>query len=595
MDKARFQKILRRVVAIPLVLATILALALIFAVQSLVNHEQWVEHADEVLQIAEGLYRANVDQETALRAYLLTKDETFLGPYFDGGDRVRKMRARLEHLIADDPGQQVRNDRVLQAYENWSLFAEETISRAKTGADVSNVKLQLRGKDLMDEVRRTRADFISHEEQLRDERLARSRHILEVVDAGVIAVCVLIGALFGILGRKQLLSLSQAFSAALNTAESRALEAREQREWLHTTLKSIGDAVIVSDAAGAVTFMNPVAEKLTGWKSDDASGKLLPEIFHIVNERTRETVENPVDKVRRLNRIVGLANHTILISRSGKEFSIDDSGAPIVDAGGALTGIVLVFRDVTQQRRLEAALQSNERLAVAGRLSASIAHEIHNPLDTVGNLLFLIGAKTADQPEIQKLVGTAQREALRVTQISKNMLALHRDGQAASPVKLSELLDGVVALIEETVAKGKREFRVEHGFNGEIEAFPAGLRQVFTNIIKNAVEATADGGTIRIFSVATEEAGRHGVLVHVSDNGYGIAEPMQARLFSPFASTKPESGTGLGLWVSRSILEKHGGTIRISSTTDAKEPGTTVSIFLPLEIADLGTAYAATA
>ncbi|HLI62628.1 MAG TPA: CHASE3 domain-containing protein, partial [Terriglobales bacterium] len=516
MDRARFQKILRRVVALPLVLATILALALLFGIQSLVSRERWVEHTDQALQVAQTLYRADVDQETGLRAYLLTKDEAFLRPYLDGRDRLRKMRARLQQLIADDPGQQARNDQVLRAYENWSLFAEEAIARARDGEDVSDVKLQLRGKELMDEVRRTRADFIAHEEQLRDERLARSRRTLKVVDVSVIGICVLIGGLFGLLGRKQLLTLSQAFSTALNTAEAKALEAREQKEWLRTTLQSIGDAVIATDTAGTVTFMNAVAEKLTGWQCEEASGKPLPEIFHIVNEQTREAVENPVEKVRRLARVVGLANHTLLISRSGKEFAIDDSGAPILDSSGALTGIVLVFRDVTQQRSLEAALQSNERLAVAGRLSASIAHEIHNPLDTVGNLLFLIGEKTADQPEIQKLVGTAQREVLHVAQISRNMLGLHREAQTPLPVKLNELLDGVVALIEATVAKGKREFRVEHGFQGEIETFPAELRQVFTNVLKNAVEATADGGTIRIFSVAAEEAGRQGVLVQIS-------------------------------------------------------------------------------
>ena len=140
----------------------------------------------------------------------------------------------------------------------------------------------------------------------------------------------------------------------------------------------------------------------------------------------------------------------------------------------------------------------------------------------------------------------------------------------------------MVALIEETIAKGRRKIQVEHSFDGEIQGFPAELRQVFTNIIKNAVEATSEGGRIKIFSVSAQEAGRNGVLVHVADNGAGIAEQMQSRLFTPFATTKQESGTGLGLWVSRSIVEKHGGTIHVSSSADS-QPGTTVSIFLPLE------------
>jgi len=264
------------------------------------------------------------------------------------------------------------------------------------------------------------------------------------------------------------------------------------------------------------------------------------------------------------------------------EFAIDDSGSPIRDASGSMAGIVLVFRDVTQQRNLEAALRSNERLALAGRLSASIAHEIHNPIDIANNLLFMASEKTSDRPEVQKLVLDAMGEVLRVASISRNMLSLHRESSTPTSVKLPELLDGVVALIEETIAKGKRKIRVEHGFDGNIEGFPGELRQVFTNVVKNAVEATSEGGSVRIFSVPTQEAGLDGVLVHVADNGVGISEQMKSKLFTPFATTKEESGSGLGLWVSRAIVRKHEGTIRVSSA-ESGYLGTTVSIFLPVK------------
>jgi PAS domain S-box-containing protein len=582
MNKARFQKVLSRVILVPLGIGVILAVTLILEVQSLVNRAGWVEHTDQVIEVAQNLYRAKVDQETGLRAYLLTNDERFLQPFHDGRSQVHELEAQLAQLVSDNPEQQARNEKTIQAYEEWSSFADEAIAMAKTGQDVSDVKFQLRGKDLMDQARRARTEFITHEEQLRNERLAASRRTLIFVNTSVVALCILIGGALALLGRKQLMSLSQAFNTALDTAEANAREVRAQKEWLHTTLSSIGDAVIATDADGAVTFMNPVAESLTGWTFQEAKGDALANVFRIVNEQTRETVENPIDKVRRLNRVVGLANHTILISKTGREFAIDDSGAPICDANGSLTGIVLVFRDVTQQRGLEAALRSNERLAVAGRLSASIAHEIHNPLDTAGNLLFMANQQTSDQPHVQQLISTAQREVHRVAQISKNMLSLHRESRTPSPLKIAELLDGVVALLEETIVKGRRKIRVEHGFDGEIEGFPAELRQVFTNVIKNAVEATSEGGNIRIFSVSTQEAGRDGLLVHVADNGVGIPEHTKSRLFSPFASTKQESGSGLGLWVSRSILDKHEGTIRVSSA-DSGYSGTTVSIFLPLK------------
>jgi PAS domain S-box-containing protein len=357
-----------------------------------------------------------------------------------------------------------------------------------------------------------------------------------------------------------------------------------QEEWLRTTLTSIGDAVIATDPDGLITLMNPVAEKLTEWKSEEAIGKLLTDVFRIVNQETRKHADNPVEKVRRLNHVVGLANHTVLISKGGQEIVIDDSGAPIRDSNGKIVGIVLIFRDVTQQRALEAALKSNERLALAGRLSASIAHEIHNPLDTVGNALFLLDQQVGTEPKARQLIETALSEVQRVAEISKNMLSLHRESRTASKVKLSELLEGAVALVAETIAKGRRNIEVVPGFQGEVEVFPSELRQVFTNVIKNAIEATADGGNIKVYSETTHQSGQSGVLVRVVDNGVGIPEQLQSKLFSPFVSTKEEKGTGLGLWVSRNIMEKHGGSIRLSSSSEPNPRGTTASIFVPFKV-----------
>ena len=136
--------------------------------------------------------------------------------------------------------------------------------------------------------------------------------------------------------------------------------------------------------------MNEVAEKLTGWPLSEAQGKDLGEIFNIVNEVTRIKSENPVAKVIRMGQVVGLANHTALISRSGRELPIEDSGAPIRDKDGQVTGVVMVFHDISEKRIAEKALRDSERLATTGRLASSLAHEIHNPLDTVGNLLYLI-------------------------------------------------------------------------------------------------------------------------------------------------------------------------------------------------------------
>jgi len=388
MDKITFQRVLRRTILIPLAVSAVLAVTLMLEVQSFANRAGWLEHTDQVIDVADRIYRMRIDQETGLRAYLLTSDERFLQPYREGRDQARNLEDQLRQLISDNPEQQARNERAIQAHQEWQSFADQAIAMARVGQDVSDIKLQLHGKDLRDKYREARSEFAVGE-QLRDRRQASSRRTLRFVNASVIALCLLLGGTFSVLGRKLLVNLSGAFDAALDTAEATTAEVQAQKKWSHTILHSIGDAAIATDAEGAITFMNPVAETLTGWTLPEARHKPLADAFRILNEQTHETVENPINKIRRLNRVVGLANHTILISKNGEEFAIDDSGSPIRDAAGEMTGIVLVFRDVTQQRNLEAALQSNERLAVAGRLSASIAHEIHNPLDTAGNLLFM--------------------------------------------------------------------------------------------------------------------------------------------------------------------------------------------------------------
>src|SRR5438874_9867496 len=196
-----------------------------------------------------------------------------------GRDEARNLEDQLRQLIPDNPEQQARNEKAIQAFQEWNSFADETIAMAKVGQDVSDPKLQLRGKALMDQYREARKEFIEHEEKLRDQREASSRRTLKFVNVSVVALCVLMGGIFSALGRQQLVNLLGAFSVALDAAEANAAEARTQKEWSHTILHSIGDAVIATDAEGAITFMNPVAENLTGWTLKEAKGTALVQVF----------------------------------------------------------------------------------------------------------------------------------------------------------------------------------------------------------------------------------------------------------------------------------------------------------------------------
>ncbi len=362
-----------------------------------------------------------------------------------------------------------------------------------------------------------------------------------------------------------------------------ALRASEDR-W-STTLRSIGDAVIATCAKGLVIFMNEVAEKLTGWPLAEAQGRYLGEIFNIVNEVTRIKPENPVTKVIQMGQVVGLANHTALISRSGAELPIEDSGAPIRDKDGQVTGVVLVFHDISEKRMAEKALRDSERLATTGRLAATLAHEIHNPLDTVGNLLYLIN-HDPDVPEtVRPHASLASEELARVTQMTRHMLSFQREATKPGPIKIGEVLDNVIALYERKIESAGIQVQKEVEFEGGVLGLPGEMRQVFANLIGNAIEAIGKNGKIRLHAYLSADwrRGRRGLRVTVADNGPGIPAEIRGKIFEPFFTTKGEAGTGLGLWITSGIVEKNDGALRLRSVTRAGRTGTCFSVFFPVK------------
>ena len=242
------------------------------------------------------------------------------------------------------------------------------------------------------------------------------------------------------------------------------------------------------------------------------------------------------------------------------------------------------IRDQLQQRKLaEEALRRSEKLAVAGRLSATIAHEINNPLEAVTNLLYLI--ETSDSMEaIQKYVKMAAEELARVSEIASHTLSFHRQPVNPIMVKLPDVIESVLALYRQRLKSSGVNVEREYGEVPEILAMTGELRQLIANLVGNAVDAMRFGGKLRIRVKASRSAdGRSGVCLTVADTGSGIALENRKHIFEPFFSTKGNTGTGLGLWVSSSIVEKHGGKIRVRSKAGDEGSGTVFSVFLPTQ------------
>jgi PAS domain S-box-containing protein len=611
-------------------------------------------------------------------------------------------------------------------------------------------------------------------------------------------------------------------------------EARSSR-----VLQSIGDAVIVTDAETRITHLNPVSERLTGWTAEDAMGKPLVEVFRIVNEVTRQPVESPADKVRNTGSVVGLANHTILISRDGREISIDDSGAPIFDEQGNLNGIVLVFRDIearralerekdrvtewlsqvlavttdaivgvnrdwvmtylnpraaeiyaagreiiganvwetfpdavyegspyvehydramyegisgafdahypeplnrwlrvevypsregivtfsrditeeraarealkekseqaerqrseiesvyrtapiglalfdtedfrylrlndrqaeffglkpeqvvgrlltemapieglkelfgqvlagepvinyplegelatrpgehrywlvsyfpvfaadgsvqaitaasleiTQQKKTELALIQSEKLAVAGRLAASMAHEINNPLESVVNLLYL-AEQGNNAAKVKEYIQMAERELRRVSAITNQTLRFHRQSTSPQQITVDVLMESALSLYQGRILNSGIHVEERRRGRHAIRCFEGEIRQVLSNLVSNAIDAMQSwSGRLLLRSREGTHwpTSRRGLVLTVADTGRGMPASVRRRIFEPFYTTKGVSGTGLGLWVSCEIMDRHHGVLRVRSSQSAGRSGTVFTMFLPFDAA----------
>src|SRR3984893_15912957 len=308
---------------------------------------EWRKHTYEVLRNLDETVVRLVDAETGQRGYLLTGDDAYLEPYRAAIKSIDQKIGDLNSLTSDNPNQQKRIQ-ILEALAGKKLAElQRTIDLGKNEglAAANRVVLEGSGKEAMDQIRALVSEMTNEEENLlklrtqkANESAARtSRTIL----AGTLVSISLVVLCFGLLNRE----LSE---------RKRAQEALSKSEkWLSTTLSSIGDAVIATDLNGAVTFLNYVAQSLTGWILEQARGKSMNLVFDIVNAETRRPVENPVKKVFREGKIVGLADHTVLLSKDGRQFDIEDSAAPILTDTGESFGVVLVFRDITENKLAE--------------------------------------------------------------------------------------------------------------------------------------------------------------------------------------------------------------------------------------------------
>ena len=367
---------------------------------------------------------------------------------------------------------------------------------------------------------------------------------------------------------------------------------RESELWLATTLKSIGDGVITTDSRERVTFMNRVAEALTGWKQEDAVGKELTQVLTILHKETRASAKNPVTKALQEGQVVELAMDTVLVSSDGEEIPIADTAAPIVDDKGNLAGAVLVFRDITEHRRVEESLRESHKMEAVGRLAGGVAHEFNNLLMVIRGYSELLLQRSSANDLVRTNAEEIRKAADRAASLTRQLLAFSRK-QVLQPkvLDLNAVVTEVEKMLRRLIGEDIELAAVLDLALGPVKADPGQIEQIILNLAVNARDAMPQGGrlTLKTANVTLDQAyvrqhlgatpGPY-VLLAVSDTGVGMDAETRSHIFEPFFTTKGAGkGTGLGLSTVYGIVKQSGGTIWVES---APGRGTTFEIYLPL-------------
>lgn len=340
------------------------------------------------------------------------------------------------------------------------------------------------------------------------------------------------------------------------------------------------DAIISKTLEGIVTSWNAAATRILGYEPEEMIGKsvlmLIPPELH----------QEEMGILRRLRAGERIDHYeTERIAKNGDRIDVSLTISPIKDGSGRVVGASKIMRNITERRRMEQALRESERYAAMGRVAAVLAHEISNPLEAVTNTFYLLQKHPSLDGDARELARVANLEMSRVNHITKQTLSLYRQAKNPSVLSLKALLDEILEIYRRQMQQFHITVDKRLDIDVEILGFPIEIRQVFVNLISNAIQAMPHGGKLRVHLFSAQSRTplgfRQGVRINVIDTGAGIRAQDRDRLFEPFFTTKAEKGTGLGLWVSRGIIEKMEGTIKPRTLALTARTVTCFSVFLP--------------
>jgi len=370
---------------------------------------------------------------------------------------------------------------------------------------------------------------------------------------------------------------------AVDITEKKQGEAAQMK--LGAIVESSDAAIVSKDLKGIVTSWNAAAERILGYTAEEMIGRPITTV--IPPELQKDEVEI-LRKIQAGERIEHF--ETVRVTKGGELIDVSLTISPVRDAQGKVVGAAKILRDVTVQKKLEAALRTTERLASVGRLAATVAHEINNPLEAVINLIYL-ARQDPQLPESARVcLSAADEELKRVSHLARQTLGFYRDTSLPGWIAVPEAIDEMLAIYARRVRYKQIALRKRMEPGLRLHALEGAFKQIVSNLISNAIDASPNDGALEIRAWESRHpiTGAPGIHVVVADQGAGIAEPIRQKIFTPFFTTKKDVGTGLGLWIVKSLLLKVGGSIRCRSRVAAPEKGkyesgTAMMMFLPNE------------
>ena len=584
---------MRRFALLPSVLFAVTALGvlLIFAIvaqnvrqiRTLRDDSSAVAHTLEVQQHLDAVLLAVTEAERNQNAYLMTDVEPYLTEYYTMVERAQDTIDRLQAITADNPNQTERVRRLRAAKDRKFAQLEDGIKTGQNrGRDAAASVMSDVSRPILREIRLIADEIAADEARL----LAARREA--VGDAYQSAIRGRVGS--GILTALLLTSLAIFAATRARVRERTTQMIAREREHLHVTLSSIGDAVIATDVQGRITLMNPVAAAITGWSPAEATGRPIDEVYRIVDERTHEPAENPLKRLLTGGNVQGLANHAILISRSGLKRPVDEKGAPIRAGDGSVRGAVLVFRDVTDRRAHEQALKDSEQRYrdAAGREEAArreaetanrlkdeflavLSHELRTPLNAVVGWAQILQANAPQDGTLARGLASIRRNADAQQRLVEDLLDVSRivTGKFqldSRPLDLRAPVNAAIDAVRPAAAAKGLSLRLDLNGPVVVSGDADRMQQVAANLLSNAVKFTPASGRIDV-SLKSDDGS---AILVIKDSGQGLSPELLPFIFDRFrqgdaSTTRTHGGLGLGLAIAKHIVDAHGGTIEAFS------------------------------